>query len=251
MTPINPAPVLSRAQVRQVDTQAVEQFAMPGIILMENASRNVADQAIKMLTEARLSSLRLRQLRPERDGDASHPLGSVLVICGGGNNGGDGFATARHLANAGAGVTIVITRRPDDYSGDAATNLATCRAMSLPIIDASDQPLETLQQCQLADLLIDALLGTGIDSTVRSPMDGIIEWINAQPAPILAVDIPSGLDCDTGSPLGCAVQADVTVTFVANKQGFTQTGAEQYTGQVIVGDIGVPRTLIDSIAQQV
>lgn len=222
---------LTREQVRQVDRRAVEDYHMPSVILMENAARALCDQALAMLSE---------------QADAT----SVAILCGGGNNGGDGLALARHLHNAGVPVTVLLFKDDSDYQHDAATNLAICRAMKLRMVTVADEPVETLTNLEPQSLLVDALLGTGIDSPVRSPFDRIIRWLNAQRTPVLAVDVPSGLDCDTGQPLGIGVQADATVTFVASKVGFGKPDAQQFTGQVYVGDIGVPRQLIEQVAGQ-
>ena len=205
---------------------------MPAIVLMENASRGLALQALRML------------------GFPDHPPGAnVLIVCGGGNNGGDGLAAARHLHNAGAGCTIALTRPADRYTGDAATNLHIVQAMDLQIVDAADDPAGTLAGLPPADLVLDGLLGTGLDRDVQPPLDAVIEFINRQPAPVLAIDIPSGLDCDTGRPRPAAVRAAATVTFVGAKQGFLEPGAGAYTGQVIVTDIGVPRELVAALGR--
>lgn len=213
----------TRNQVRQVDRNAVERYAIPSIVLMENASRQVADQAIDML-----------------GGSATAARRKVLVICGGGNNGGDGLATARHLALRSLDVHILLLKHPGAYKGDARTNLDICQAMGLPITTAADDPLAVLDPLGPHELIIDAILGTGLDRQVRGSAAEVIGWINAQPAPVLAVDIPSGLHCDAGQPLGIAVEADRTVTFVAVKRGFAQGGAERWTGAVVVADIGAP-----------
>lgn len=224
--------IFSRDSVRDVDRRAISEYGIPGILLMENASRALAQQAMAMLD------------RPECRRGAK-----VLIICGGGNNGGDGFAAARHLHNADLDVTVVLMRPADSYRGDAATNLNICGAMELNLIEAADDPVAGLRQLPEHDLILDGLLGTGLTSDVRPPLDAVIDWMNQQGAPVLAIDIPSGLDCDTGAPLGCAVRADATVTFVGIKAGFTQPGAAAHTGRIIVGDIGAPRQLIESLGQ--
>jgi len=227
--------IFSREKVRQVDRAAVETYRMPSIVLMENASRQAADVAMEML-------------------DPPAAKRRVLVLCGGGNNGGDGLAAARHLHNRGVDVHIVLMKPPDAYDGDAGVNLAICRAMDLPISEAADRPIETLRHVEPADLIVDSLLGTGLDSAVRSPMDEVIGWVNAvkrEGARVLAVDIPSGLDCDRGEPLGAAVEATATITFVGNKRGFIQPGAERYTGRVVVGDIGAPHELVEELGEPV
>jgi NAD(P)H-hydrate epimerase len=220
--------IFTREQVREVDRLAIERYGIPGLVLMENASRGLAKYALSMLPEG----------------------GRALIICGGGNNGGDGLAAARHLHNAGEQVAIVLLRPYDSYTGDARTNLDICRAMDLFMIEAADDVLEGLRAAPPADLLIDGVLGTGISIEVRPPMTDVIDWTNSQPAPVLAIDIPSGLDCDTGRPLGAAVRAAATVTFVGVKRGFLQPGADQYTGRIVVVDIGAPRELVERLGEE-
>ncbi len=224
--------VLGRAAVRDVDRLAVEVFGIPSIVLMENAAFHIADVALHLLREA----------RPPR----------ILIVCGPGNNGGDGLAAARHLHNAGAVVEIVTAVPDGAMLGDAATNLKIARKMGLPIttIDTG-RPAAAVEQAiaRLGEpgLIVDALLGTGLTSPVREPSLSLIEAINAaardRGITVLAVDIPSGLDTDTGQPLGAAVRADVTVSMVGLKTGFTTLTAQGYVGDVVVADIGAPREL--------
>jgi NAD(P)H-hydrate epimerase len=174
----------------------------------------------------------------------------VLILCGGGNNGGDGFAAARHLHNQGVACTLVLLRPVESYRGDAATNLKICQAMRLPIVQASEHPVAVLAGLEKHALIMDGLLGTGLDREVRAPFDAVIEYVNRQITPVLAIDIPSGLDCNTGMPRGTAVRADATVTFVGVKKGFRAPGSEAYTGRVIVADIGAPRELVESLGEQ-
>lgn len=217
--------VFSREKIRAVDRRAVEEYGIPGIILMENAARGLVDHAMRILP--------------------NH--GRVLIVCGGGNNGGDGFAAARHLHNRGHSVRIVMTKRSDRYSGDAAANLTIAQKMNLTMIDGSDDPVAALKQHADADLFLDGLLGTGLSKDVRSPLLETIQWMNEVDVPILAIDIPSGLDCDKGEPLGEAVRATQTVTFVGWKEGFLLPASRNYTGEIHVVDIGVPRNLAEEL----
>ena len=218
--PDNPPLRLSRSQVREIDRLAVERYAMPSIVLMENAARAVADVAYHGLAR----------------GGRNH----VLLVCGGGNNGGDGLAVARHLHNLGVGVQIVLTSPTDRYTGDALINLKIVQAMKLPIW--TDDPTRLPEAWSSFQLLIDALFGTGLTTPPRDTR--WIDFINKQRAPVLSVDLPSGLDCDTGYPLGECVRARATVTFVAEKAGFANPRAKQYLGHIYVGDIGCPRELM-------
>ncbi len=219
--------VLSRDQVRNVDRQAIDHYGIPGIVLMENASRGLARVVLQKLTDL--------------------PNPRVAIVTGTGNNAGDGFALARHLHNAKCHPVVLIVGQESRISGDARTNLEIIKRMGIPLkLLSQDQPglAELQDQLQRAELVIDAIFGTGLSGPVRGFYKDVIEQINSSSTPVLAVDIPSGLDCDTGQPLGLAVRAETTVTFVARKLGFDAPGAEAYTGKVIVADIGVPRELI-------
>ena len=209
---------ITRAQAREVDRVCVDDFGLPGIVLMENAALALRDTCRDMLGD----------VRDKR----------VAIVCGGGNNGGDGYALARHLANAGADVTVHAAKPIDDLTGDAAVNATVCRAMGLPIEDGVN--------LANADLIVDALLGTGLSSPPREDAAEAIRTVNAHGGPVLAVDVPSGLDADAGRPTGppsACVRADRTVTFVAEKVGFPR--ARAWTGEVVVGDIGCPRAAIE------
>jgi hydroxyethylthiazole kinase-like uncharacterized protein yjeF len=221
-----PALVLSRDAVRAVDQAAVSEYGMSGLVLMENASRALAAEAVRMLGEAGGKR--------------------VLIICGSGNNGGDGWALARHLHNAGAAPVVAELGTPGAET-DAGVNRSICLKMGVPA--ASVETTAELDALLPADLIVDAIFGTGLARAVKGFSAEAIGWINASGRPVLAVDMPSGLDCDTGEPLGIAVRADVTVSFVALKPGFLAEGARAYTGETIVGDIGVPRALAKRLAE--
>ncbi|MDY7109785.1 MAG: NAD(P)H-hydrate epimerase [Planctomycetota bacterium] len=224
--PAPPGPkafILDRASVRSIDRAAIDEYGIPGIALMENASRALARQALRLLDEA------------------GAPAGTVLIVCGSGNNGGDGWALARHLHNAGARVTVAVLGDPRPES-DAGINCAICRKMRIKEIS-----IDELDAHAGADLVVDAIFGTGLDREVGGRARQVIEWINAANRPVLAVDVPSGLDCDTGRPLGVAVRAAVTVSFVGHKPAFNTLEAQPFVGEVVIGEIGVPRELIERL----
>jgi len=216
---------LTREQVRRLDRVAVDVYRIPGIVLMENAARELECVAGEMLAAVGRSD--------------------VLILCGGGNNGGDGLAAARHLHNRGIKVRILLATDPQKFQGDAEINWQIAQAMHLPT-----QPLNPAALVkEKTGLLVDAIFGTGLDKPPRPPFAEIAAAINANGSPILAVDVPSGLDCDSGVPLGPAcVKATKTITFVAEKIGFAKPTAQRYLGEIIVGDIGCPRQLVDDIA---
>jgi NAD(P)H-hydrate epimerase len=207
---------LTRAQVRAVDRIAIEVYQIPGILLMENAARGFTDELFRSLPLAVLA----------------HPL----ILCGGGNNGGDGLAIARHLHNRGCDVTIALTIDPTRYTGDALINWRITQAMRLRTTTATPEFIGTSP----ATLLIDAIFGTGLTTAPRAETHEVIEAINRSDKPTIAVDLPSGLDCDTGQPLGPCVRATRTITFAAEKTGFTASGAAHWLGPVTLVDIGCP-----------
>jgi NAD(P)H-hydrate epimerase len=167
----------------------------------------------------------------------------VAVVCGKGNNGGDGFVLARHLANRGAEPRLLLAFDPAAAArtGDAGTNLAICERMAIPMAFVADGPaLAAALRAEPAHVLVDALFGTGLEGEVRGRYRGIIEAMNEAGLPIVAVDLPSGFDADNGAILGAAVRATATATFAAAKQGFAAAGARALTGPVTVVDIGSP-----------
>jgi NAD(P)H-hydrate epimerase len=212
---------LTRAQVRRIDRLAVERYHVPGIVLMENAAIAAANAAAAMIP---------------------HGAAAVLILCGGGNNGGDGLAVARHLHNRGYRVLILLAADPAKYAGEAKINWDICRAMKLPFANATAGAIVQSG----AALIVDAIFGTGLTQPPRAPFSDLVAAVEKTAAGVLAIDIPSGLDCDTGKPLGPAcIRAKRTVTFVAEKIGFGEPGAREYLGEVIVGDIGCPRELVE------
>jgi len=215
--------VMSREEVRSIDRWAIEEIGIPGVVLMENAGRSCAE-----LIAERLAALE----KPK-----------VCIFCGTGNNGGDGFVAARHLVNKGFAVTVVLCGDKNKVRGDAKINL--------DILERLGQSVEQLEPASAqinarvaelasnADIVVDALFGTGLNGRLRDDYIRLIGSINALGKPVIAVDIPSGLDCDTAEVLGASIRAVATVTFVAVKKGFTKPKASEYTGEIFVADIGI------------
>jgi NAD(P)H-hydrate epimerase len=213
---------LSRDEVRSLDQRASADYGLPGIVLMENAGRGAAEL---------LTGLGVR--------------GPVVICCGRGNNGGDGFVMARHLDNHQVPVRVLLFASPADLRGDAAINHGVLAKSDVPILQA---PLATLaQELAAADWVVDALFGTGLTGPVRAPFDQVIAAINNCTARVLAIDIPSGLDCDTGLSLGPTIKAQHTATMVAQKKGFAHSAARDWLGTVHVVDIGVPRKMLEAL----
>jgi NAD(P)H-hydrate epimerase len=216
--------VMSKDEVRAFDAWAINELGVPGAVLMENAGRSCAE------------------LIKDKLGDVANP--KVCIFCGTGNNGGDGYVIARHLLNSGFEVVVVICGERDKIKGDAKINLDILEGLGQRVeqLDLSDSDVAGAVRafCAGADVVVDSLFGTGLVGELKEDYKRLIENINAQSRPILAVDIPSGLDCDTGEPLGAAVKASWTVTFAAVKKGFaTSKAATEYTGEIFVASIGV------------
>jgi NAD(P)H-hydrate epimerase len=221
---------------REVDRRAIEEYGIPGIVLMENAGRGVAD-VVEDLVRNRAAS--------DKAGDAPR----VVVCCGKGNNGGDGFVIARHLELRGVATRTFLWASPGELPADAATNYRIAVHSGLDVevcdVDPAFDPFRIA--CDGAACVVDALLGTGARGNPRAPYDDVIRAINRQAAPVVSVDVPSGLDCNTGRAGSPTVRATVTCTFVAEKQGFGAVEARQLTGEVRIVQIGTPKKLLDEV----
>lgn len=217
---------ITRVQARKIDERALDEYEIPGALLMENAGRGCVDV---------MCSLGIR--------------GPVVICCGKGNNAGDGFVMARHLDLRGHRVKVLLWSEPHTLRGDAGLNYRVLSKTDVPIVACDGIDLKHSLALHLtgAAWVVDALLGTGFEGELRPPLPGIIGVLNSCPAKRLAVDLPSGLDCDTGRVSDPTFRADHTCTFVAPKIGFRSDAARQYLGQVHVLDIGAPRKLIEEI----
>lgn len=214
---------LTRAEVRDVDRRAIDEYGMSGLVLMENAARGCVDHLMQLGSR-----------------------GPVVICCGRGNNAGDGFVMARHLELRGITVRLLLLAAAADLRGDAAINFRIAELAGLTILDHSGPFHADGFRSDLAgaEWIVDALLGTGSVGAPRPPLDQAIRVMNSQPCRRLAIDIPSGLDCDTGQPSDPTFRADHTATFVASKVGFGNPAAQPFLGEVQVIDIGVPRKLL-------
>jgi NAD(P)H-hydrate epimerase len=216
--------LFSREQSRAFDAWAINIVGVTGPVLMENAGRSCAELIAEKLV------------------GKTNPR--VCIFCGLGNNGGDGFVIARHLLNRNFNVATLICGDPDKIKGDAKINRDIFKALNARIehLDISNTNIIKSRIAAFAkdaDMLVDAVFGTGLAGQLRDDSKMLIEAINALAIPVLAVDIPSGLDCDTGLPLGDSVKAKWTVTFAAVKKGFAHEAAQEFTGEIYVASIGV------------
>lgn len=212
-------PVLSRAQIRDYDRVAIEQRGVPSLLLMENAGRGAAEILLRL-----------------------YPEGEVLVVCGRGNNGGDGFVVARHLRAAGRRVTVVAVGPPDRFAGDAAVNLEAYLGLGEDItFVATDDDLGPLDAGLMrATVVVDALFGTGLARPIEGLHRTLISRVVAHPIPVFALDFPSGIDADTGAVHGICVEADHTATFAHLKSGLLQGPGAVMSGAVEVVGLGIP-----------
>ncbi len=214
------------SQMRALDRAAVEEFSVPSILLMENAGRSLVDVFIKALGPDSLKK-------------------KILICCGKGNNGGDGFVMARRLLMLGYQTETVLMASSKEYKGDAAVN-RTILEKFLPSRDLLwhfKNEKETLDRLvnsmSKADWIVDALLGTGALSELREPYLTVVRQINRSGKPVFSVDIPTGLNGDSGLVTGDAVRAAVTCTLAGIKKGLLMKSAQEYVGRLETGDIGV------------
>lgn len=216
---------LSREEVRDVDRRAIADYGLPGIVLMENAGRGAAELLCRLGIQ-----------------------GTVVICAGKGNNGGDGFVIARHLENWGHDVRVFLFCDPEELQGDAATNhrVLVAAHTSIDVMGREMEPNAFPSVLANADWVVDALLGTGAQGEPREPYRTAIDAVNRSSRQVLAVDLPSGMDCDSGKGSESCIRAAHTATFVAPKIGFGAPGAAALTGTVHVIDIGVPKSLLDS-----
>jgi ADP-dependent NAD(P)H-hydrate dehydratase / NAD(P)H-hydrate epimerase len=227
--------ILSAAEMREVDRLTTARFGIPGLTLMENAGASVA------------------QFIARRWPDFAQR--HIVVLCGKGNNGGDGFVVARRLLELGAKPATFLFAAPDEMQGDAATNGKRWQAVSgaLHTVRDSGEWQNIKPTLESADIIVDALLGTGTRGAVDGLLAEVIEGVNKRRGPVrstvVAVDIPSGLVADTGEALGSCVRATYTITFTAPKTGMILGAATDQTGRVVVCDIGSPPELIHELGK--
>ena len=220
---------LSRDKVREVDRVAIDEYSVPGIVLMENAGRNASEAIVRLFDSI-------------FDQD-------VVVVVGHGNNGGDGLVIARYLELAGAKVRVVLAASSQRFRGDSLTNLDIINRSGIDQVCLAGAAAERWQNAlSSATCVIDAILGTGATGAAKGDskvaIESILRRMETNPRPkIISIDVPSGFDCDRGVPCGPCVCADETLTFVALKEGFKTSNAGHYTGRIQVLDIGVPQVV--------
>lgn len=217
--------VVTAAEMRSIDRYTIENLGIPGIVLMEHAGRAVFHSALRLWRK-------------------SGKNGNVAVVCGRGNNGGDGFVVARHLSNHGVPVKVCVLAKKDQISGDARTNLDILEKMGVPVrsVDHEGELREVLADSVIA---VDAILGTGIRGAPTGLVAKAIQAVNDLGLPVVAVDVPSGIDADSGGVPGECIKATETVTFAYPKRGLVMYPAAKYAGRVVVADISVPEAALN------
>jgi ADP-dependent NAD(P)H-hydrate dehydratase / NAD(P)H-hydrate epimerase len=219
--------LVTAGQMQDLDRRTIQECGIPSIVLMENAGRGAAELLVRYFPEVR--------------------AGWVAVLAGSGNNGGDGFVIARHLKNWGVYTKVYLFSSLDDVKGDAGTNLQIWLAMGGELVEViyKGDFARIKKEFSGASLIVDAIFGTGLNSEVQGFLKDTISFINSLPQPVMAVDIPSGLDATGGKILGDAIRADLTTTFGLAKIGQVIEPGASYVGRLEVIDIGIPRHLIE------
>ena len=224
--------LVTAAEMQEMDRQAIETHGIPGLELMENAGRGATDVLL--------------------DQFAGSIKSGVAIICGKGNNGGDGFVMARYLADRHIDVTVYLLSKAAKVKGDAAANLNRLAALKIPLFEIPNEDSFSKIKSDLSrfGLVVDAILGTGLTSDVRGFFKTVIDFINdlnRNGIPVFAVDMPSGLNSDTGQPCGTCIRAQGTATFALAKIGhYTYPGAD-YSGKLKIIDIGIPDSVVDTV----
>jgi len=210
-------PAITRSQMAEIDASMIHEYGINLLQMMENAGRNLADLCRRKL------SVELEKSK-------------ILVVCGGGNNGGGGMAAARHLYNWGAHVTVALATELQTMKDAPKHQMLSLKKIGLIVEDVI--PSRKYQ------MVVDALIGYGLRGSPQGMYAKWIEWINNQDSPRISLDIPSGLDADSGKPSGVCVKADATLTLALPKVGMMTAEAKKYVGELYLADISVPKTLI-------
>jgi len=221
--------VLNTIQMREADRRTTEDIGVPSIVLMENAGRQVVTAIEASFDDA--VSLR------------------YAVLCGKGQNGGDGFVVARALLERGIDVSVFLVGRDEDVRGDARTNLRILSNLSVDVVEIGDGAAWELHAPSVlaADVVVDAIFGTGLKGPVSGLVESIVDDLNASDTPVVSIDLPSGLDASDQNVPGPAVEAMVTVTFGAPKIPHVLPPAELHVGSLVIADIGIPQSIIEQL----
>jgi NAD(P)H-hydrate epimerase len=222
--------VLNSTQMREADRRTIDEIGIPSLVLMENAGRQVV-----AAMEAMHSDLLERR---------------VAILCGRGNNGGDGFVVARTLVQRGVDVSVFLLGRVADVRGDARVNLEILGRLSLTVIEVADSQAWELHFSELSNctLIVDAIFGTGLNAPISGLIQSVIADVNASGIPVVSIDLPSGLSADSAEPIGDSIEAGLTVTIAAPKLPLVLPPAETRAGDIVIADIGIPAEVLDAVA---
>jgi len=224
--------ILNAAQMREADRFTIEDIGIPSLVLMENAGRQVV-AAMEAAYESRLS-------------------GRVAVLCGRGNNGGDGFVVARTLLQRGIDTAVFVVGALADVRGDAKTNLEILGRLGVTVVEIGDEQSWELHFSEISQctLIVDAIFGTGLKAPLAGMMETVVADVNASSIPIVSIDLPSGLSADTPHLIGDCIDASMTVTLAAPKLPLVLPPGEAHAGDVVIADIGIPHEVIDGVEGQ-
>jgi NAD(P)H-hydrate epimerase len=221
--------ILTAAQMREADRYTIDEIGIPALVLMENAGRQVV-AAIEAAYEERLE-------------------GRVAVLCGRGNNGGDGFVVARTLLQRGVECAVFVIGSVGDVRGEARTNLDILGRLGVTVVEISDEQTWELHFSEISrcTLIVDAIFGTGLKSALAGMLETVVADVNAAGIPIVSIDLPSGLSADTPQLIGDCIDASMTVTLAALKLPLILPPAEAHAGDVVIADIRIPAEVIDDL----
>ncbi len=229
--------VATTQEMQQIDRDTIERYGIPGTVLMERAGLAVA---------RKINELFFKKSEDPQQISGTTQRKKVIVLCGGGNNGGDGFVTARILHNQGIDVEVYLAAKPEDLKGDAKINYNAAKKFGIKIFPVQRFLTYPLSLTPYSCLIVDALLGTGLNKNVRPPLSDLIIKTNRLSGPVISIDIPSGISSDTGQIMGHAIKAEATVTFGLPKRGHYLYPGAEYAGKLFVEDIGFPGKLMES-----
>lgn len=224
--------VLNSAQMKEADRRTIDEIGIPSLVLMENAGR----QAVAAM-EAMYSDLLERQ---------------IAVLCGRGNNGGDGFVVARTLVQRGIDVSVFLFGRVSEVRGDARTNLEILGRLGVTVVEVADSQAWELHFSEVSNctLIVDAIFGTGLNAPLTGLIESVVADVNASAIPVVSIDLPSGLSADSPDPIGPSIEAGLTVTLGAPKLPLVLPPGETRAGDIVIADIGIPGEIFESRSEE-
>jgi len=216
---------ITTREMYKIDAEATSKYGIPSVVLMENAGRTAAEAIINYINTHKECK--------------NKPVG---IVCGGGNNGGDGFVVARHLYNHGIKPRVILLKEESGYKNDALTNLNILKKLDIKPVFLPIGRLSAFKSLlSSSGLIVDAIFGIGVKGEITGLHKQVIDCINSARRPVISIDIPSGLDADTGRISGACITADITVTMHAVKKGMISPTGKCTCGKILVANIGIPQ----------